>query len=79
MTTAPHLARLDLTYATAEDLDDYAGLALQIFGEEFDPATWPGREIFEADRTFGFTTGGRWVSTCAAYSRTMTVPGGAGC
>ena len=29
-----------------------------------------------ADAPFGFTTGGRWVSTCAAYSRTMTVPGG---
>jgi predicted acetyltransferase len=76
MTTAPHLAQLDLAYATEADLDDYAGLALQIFGEEFDPATWPGREIFEPDRTFGFTAGGRWVSTCAAYSRTMTVPGG---
>jgi predicted acetyltransferase len=77
MTTAPHLARLDLTYATAADLDAYAAQALQIFGETFDPATWPGREIFEADRTFGFTTEGRWVATCAAYSRTMTVPGGA--
>ena len=33
--------------------------------------------VFEPGRNFGFAVDGRWVSTCGAYSRVLTVPGGA--
>ncbi len=34
------------------------------------------RRLFEFDRCFGFTVDGRWVATCAAYTRQLTTPGG---
>ncbi|MFV0459202.1 MAG: GNAT family N-acetyltransferase [Actinomycetales bacterium] len=34
--------------------------------------------VVEPDRTFGFVDGSRWVSTCGAFTRRLTVPGGAG-
>ena len=36
----------------------------------------PFQKVLERDRAFGFTVDGRWISTCGAYSRSMTVPGG---
>lgn len=34
------------------------------------------QRLFEFDRCFGFTVDGRWVATCAAYTRRLTTPGG---
>ncbi len=51
--------------------------AMRVFSVEFDLETWPSREVFEPDRSFGFRVDGRWVTTCTAYSRQLTVPGGA--
>lgn len=51
--------------------------AMRVFSVEFDEETWPSREVFEPDRSFGFRVDGRWVATCTAYSRQLSVPGGA--
>ena len=75
--TAPHLADLALRYATEEATEDFFAATMHGFHEEYEAALWePGRRVFEPARNFGFTVGGRWISTCGAYSREMTVPGG---
>jgi predicted acetyltransferase len=75
--TAPHLADLALRYATEDTAEDFFVATLHGFHEEYQPAHWaPTRGVFEPGRNFGFTVDGRWISTCGAYSREMTVPGG---
>lgn len=75
--TAPHLAELRLAYADAGALDAYLAAVLRGFHADYVQDLWQhSRRVLEPDRCFGFTVGGRWVSTCGAYSRVMSVPGG---
>jgi len=75
--TPPHLAQPDLTYATADRAEEYIGAVLRGFHEDYNPDLWqPHRHVFEPERNFGFTVDGHWISTCGAYSKIMTVPGG---
>lgn len=77
MATAPHLADLELTTATPERTEEFLAATMRGFHHEYEEAGWgPGRAVFEPERNFGFTVDGRWISTCSAYTRTLTVPGG---
>lgn len=77
MATAPHLAELELTYATPERVEEFFRATARGFHLDYDPEPWqPSRAVFEPERSFGFTAADRWVSTCTAFGRTMTVPGG---
>jgi predicted acetyltransferase len=76
-TTPPHLADLQLTYVTADRVEEYLAAVLRGFHEDYNPELWhPHRAVFEPERNFGFTVDGRWVSTCGAYTQRMMVPGG---
>jgi len=76
-TTPPHLAHRDLVYVTPERLEEFFAAILRGFHDEYVPDRWePQRKVFEPERSFGFQVGGRWISTCGAYSRRLTVPGG---
>jgi predicted acetyltransferase len=47
------------------------------FHDDYVAERWePMRKVFEPERTFGFQVDGRWISTCGAYTRRLTVPGG---
>ena len=77
MPTAPHLADLHLTYATPDRVEEFCRATARGFHLDYDPEPWePARAVFQPERSFGFTVEDRWVSTCTAYGRTMTVPGG---
>ena len=76
MPTAPHLAEPRLTLLDPAGTGDFRAAALRVFGDEHDPELWPSRAVLEPERMFGFTVDGRWIATCGAYTRTMTVPGG---
>ena len=77
MTTPPHLADLVLTPATTARTEEFLRAAMRGFYHEYEPESWgPGRALFEAERNFGFTVDDRWVTTCCAHSRVLTVPGG---
>jgi predicted acetyltransferase len=75
--TAPHLAKRDLVYVTPDRLDEFFTAVLRGFHDDYVAAKWkPHRKVFEPQRSFGFQVDGRWISTCGAYSRMLTVPGG---
>jgi predicted acetyltransferase len=75
--TAPHLAQRALVYATPERTDEYFATAMRGFHDDYVAERWePMHKVFEPDRNFGFQVDGRWISTCGAYSRSLTVPGG---
>jgi predicted acetyltransferase len=75
--TAPHLAQRELVYVTPERTEEFFAAVLRGFHDEYVAEAWePMRKVFEPERSFGFQVDGRWISTCGAYSRTMTVPGG---
>lgn len=75
---APHLAEPRLEQVTPETFEDWTKAFARGFQEEHHPETLAlDREVFEDDRSFGFRVGDRWVSTCGALSRELTVPGGA--
>jgi predicted acetyltransferase len=75
--TPPHLAQRELVYATPERTEDFFRAVLRGFHDEYVPEKWvPHRKVFEAERSFGFQVDDQWISTCGAYSRTLTVPGG---
>lgn len=77
MPTPPHLASLELSYTTADTVDAYLGVVLRGFYDEYKPELWgPGRGVIEPERHFGHVEGGQFVTTCGAYSRELTVPGG---
>jgi predicted acetyltransferase len=77
MTTPPHLAQRDLVYATPERADEFFAAIVRGFHDDYVSEKWePHRKVFEYERSFGFQVDGRWISTCGAYSRTLTVPGG---
>lgn len=76
--TAPHLAELTLRTAKAEDVDEFLTAGERGFHQDHHPERWgPDRALFEPSRSFGFAVDGRWISTCGAFSRVLTVPGGA--
>ena len=75
--TPPHLAHRELVYATPERLDDFFRAIVRGFHDDYAPEKWqPYHRVFEPERSFGFQVDDQWISTCGAYSRTMTVPGG---
>jgi predicted acetyltransferase len=75
--TAPHLAKHELVYVTAERLDEFFAAVVRGFHDDYVAAKWePHRKVCEPERSFGFQVDGRWISTCGAYSRKLTVPGG---
>jgi predicted acetyltransferase len=75
--TPPHLAQRELVYATRERVDEFFAAVVRGFHDDYVAEMWePHRKVFEFDRSFGFQVDGRWISTCGAYSRILTVPGG---
>ena len=75
--TPPHLAQRELVYVTPERIDDFFRAILHGFHDDYVPEKWqPHQRVFEPERSFGFQVDDQWISTCGAYSRTMTVPGG---
>jgi predicted acetyltransferase len=76
-TTPPHLAQRELVYATPERVDEFFAAVVHGFHDDYVAEMWePHRKVVEFDRSFGFQVDGRWISTCGAYSRILTVPGG---
>ena len=76
--TAPHLAELSLRRVAPGDVDEFFAAFFRGFHEDLTPELWttlPPPSSRGGD--FGIAVDGRWVSTCGAYSRVMTVPGGA--
>lgn len=72
---APVLTDVSDDEATRKDF--LRAVSLGFHGGEENEAHWEfNLRRFEFDRCFGFTDGGRWVSTCGAYTRVMTTPGG---
>ncbi len=77
MATPPHLAALELTPLAPGRTEDFYAAVVRGFHRDYDAeATVAAREVLEPERCFGFTVDGSWVSTCTAYTRVMTVPGG---
>jgi predicted acetyltransferase len=75
--TAPHLAHRDLIYLTPERVDEFFGAVMRGFHSDYVADQWkPMHKVIEPERSFGFQVDGRWISTCGAYTRTLTVPGG---
>ncbi|KQT90682.1 hypothetical protein ASG49_13040 [Marmoricola sp. Leaf446] len=75
---APHLAEPSLEQVTPATFVDWTKAFARGFHEEHHPETEDlDREVFEDDRSFGFRVGDRWVATCGALTRELTVPGGA--
>ena len=73
----PHLAEPTLTYLDEADTEAFTAAILRGFHDDYKPGLWePFQKVLERDRAFGFTVGGRWIATCGAYTRSMTVPGG---
>src|SRR6187397_713439 len=76
-TTAPHLAKRELIYASPERIEEFFAAVVHGFHDDYIPETWEHmHKVFEPERSFGFQVDGRWISTCGAYSRTLTIPGG---
>lgn len=75
---APHLSEPTLAYVTPESFESWTRAYARGFQEEHHPETAElDRAVFEDERSFGFQVDGRWVSTCGALGRELTVPGGA--
>lgn len=73
----PHLAEPRLSYATEEDADSYVAAISRGFHQDFVSEHWEAeRKVLEWDRSFGLKVEDRWIATCGAYSREMTVQGG---
>lgn len=75
--TPPHLAKPELITVTEETKDDFFAAIARGFHDNYDAEAWSAmRDLFEAERNFGFNVDGRWISSCGAYTRQMTTPGG---
>lgn len=62
---------------TDEARKDYFSAVVRGFHGEYNGEHWDfDQRLFEFDRCFGFKAGRRWVSTCGAFTRVMTTPGG---
>lgn len=74
--TPPHRATPTLEYV--EDRPRFLQAVSRGFHEDYSEEDWRCESVLvEDDRSFGFTVDDRWVATCGAFSRAMTVPGGA--
>lgn len=64
---------------TQDARKDYFRAVMRGFhGGDLNEDRWEFDErLFEFDRCFGYRAGERWVSTCGAFTRVMTTPGGA--
>jgi predicted acetyltransferase len=77
LATAPHLAHCELVYLTPERVDEFFAAVMRGFHSAYVADQWkPMHKVIEPERSFGFQVDGRWISTCGAYTRTLTVPGG---
>ncbi len=77
-TTAPHLVDPQLRYVTDATFVEFMNAVTRGFQEQPRPETRDfDRRFFDNERCFGHKVGRRWVSTCGALTRRMTVPGGA--
>ncbi|HEY5821224.1 MAG TPA: GNAT family N-acetyltransferase [Propionibacteriaceae bacterium] len=75
--TPPHLAEPVLTVVTPERLDDYLGAVMRGFHERYEADLWePIRAVTDPARNFGFVVDDQWITTCGAFERVLTVPGG---
>ena len=73
----PHLAEPKLTILEEADTEAFTAALVRGFHDDYNPElAMPFLKVLEHDRAFGFTVDSRWVATCGAYTRTMTVPGG---
>jgi len=73
----PHLAEPKLTYLDEAGIEAFTTAILRGFHDDYKPGLWePFEKVLERERAFGFTVDGRWIATCGAYTRSMTVPGG---
>ncbi len=67
----------ELRYADEETARPYLDAVVIGFHEDYNPDHWDlDRRWLDWERNFGFRVGERWVSTCGANARVMTVPGG---
>jgi predicted acetyltransferase len=77
LATAPHLAHRELVYLTPERIDEFFAAVMRGFHSAYAADQWkPMHKVIEPERSFGFQVDGRWISTCGAYTRILTVPGG---
>jgi predicted acetyltransferase len=73
----PHLAEPQLRYAREDEADAYLAAVVRGFHGDYVPDLFAElKSVAEYERFFGFTVEDRWIATCGAYSRVMTVPGG---
>jgi predicted acetyltransferase len=75
-TTAPHLTGLELSSVSPERLTGFVAAAVR--GFHADPVAelvTAAADLMEPERCFGFTAAEQWVATCAAWGRTLSVPG----
>ena len=76
--TAPHLVVPKLKYVTDATFAEFRSAIARGFQEPTRPELLDfDRQFFEYKRNFGFKVGRRWVATCGAFSRRLSVPGGA--
>jgi predicted acetyltransferase len=67
----------ELRYADEEAGQDYMAAVIRGFHGDYETEHWDlDRRWIEWERAFGYAVRDRWVATCAANTRTMTVPGG---
>lgn len=77
-TTPPHLAQPRIEHVTPEELPDYLRAVMRgFYGAYHDETPELDRRLFLPDRTFGHRVDGQWVSTCGAFGRRLSLPGGA--
>lgn len=75
--TPPHLARPQLAQAGDHAPELFEAAISRGFHQDYRQDEWGyDRAVLEPDRCFGFTVDDRWIATCGAYTRTLTVPGG---
>jgi predicted acetyltransferase len=73
----PHQAEPRLAYATEQEAESYVAAVSRGFHQDYVAEHWEvEKKVLEWDRSFGLKVEDRWIATCGAYSRVMTVPGG---
>lgn len=75
---APHLVEPKFGRVTDRNYRSFHDAVSRGFQEPIqDELAEFDRALIENERHFGFKVGQRWVATCGAFTRTLTVPGGA--
>ena len=73
----PHRAEPRLVYASEEEGESFVGAVSRGFHQDYVAEHWEvEKKVVEWDRAFGLKVQDRWIATCGAFSRVMTVPGG---